>query len=383
MLRFLTVLLLTLGAAFSATAQTGRPVNQVSIVALIITSNGETPVSLSVTRTLESLDAQTLTADAPNASQIRSILKRFNATAINSDIALVYFDGAVLKLGARSFVAPGGIELRRPSDLLTRAIPLSALARATALAGNGGAVLVHSSGQNINLIDGVTLVETAPPPRTGTSPILFASSAAAANLADGLEAMVDAGGDIDLSEALGQLAALDGVSISQMPARAAMLRKVAPAIAAVAANPVANAETGDQGMVLPQVGTEITTEAAQPADTATESPTTNAPTSTQISTPAETAAVTIAGPADSAAPVDPAAAVSDLPLDVLRAQQGALTRAHKRILQRHLRNLGFYRGLIDGIFGRQTERAISAYQESIGAAVTGVLTPAQLGALSE
>lgn len=73
----------------------------------------------------------------------------------------------------------------------------------------------------------------------------------------------------------------------------------------------------------------------------------------------------------------------DLSIDVLRAIQGDLSRAQKRKLQHSLRGLHFYRGLIDGIFGPQTERAISAYQESIGADVTGVLTPGQLEALSK
>jgi peptidoglycan hydrolase-like protein with peptidoglycan-binding domain len=77
------------------------------------------------------------------------------------------------------------------------------------------------------------------------------------------------------------------------------------------------------------------------------------------------------------------AADSELSIDVLRAMQGALSRGQKRSLQQHLRNLGYYRGLIDGIFGPQTARAISAYQVSIGASETGVLTPVQLEALSE
>ena len=189
MIKFFTVISLTLSAAFSAHAQEMRPLNEVSIVALIITSGEETPVSASVTRTLESLDAQVLTVNAPNASQMRSILKRFAGAAIDVDVALVYYDGTVLKIGNREFVAPGGITLRRRSDLLTKAIPLSALARATALAGNGGAVLVHSNAGDVVLIDGVTLVSDAPGPRTGTSPILFASASAAVGLAAGLEAM--------------------------------------------------------------------------------------------------------------------------------------------------------------------------------------------------
>ena len=74
---------------------------------------------------------------------------------------------------------------------------------------------------------------------------------------------------------------------------------------------------------------------------------------------------------------------SELSIDVLRAMQGSLSRGQKRTLQQSLRNLRFYSGLIDGIFGPQTARAISAYQQSIGANVTGVLTPVQLETLSQ
>ncbi len=383
MIRFFIVISLALSSAFSANAQAMRPINQVSIVALIITSGEETPVALGVTHTLEALDAQVLTANAPNASQMRSILKRFAAAAIDIDVALVYYDGAVLKIGDREFVAPGGITLRRPSDLLTKAIPLSSLARATALAGNGGAVLVHSTGQGVDLIDGVSLANAAPTPHTGTSPILFASSTAALNVADTLEAMVQTTGDISLSDALSGLAGLDGVSISQLPIGHAMLRTtLAPAPPAASPDTTmantaldgANTTPSTKSVVasLPQVGVPDTplSEATDSADPATMAPGMDE----QVSGAAEIATTT------SSTELAPP---PDLSIDVLRAIQGDLSRAQKRKLQHSLRSLHFYRGLIDGIFGPQTERAISAYQESIGADVTGVLTPGQLEALSK
>lgn len=393
MFRYFAVILLTVYLPFSVSAQT-RTFNDVSIVALIVTSGGETPVSASVTNTLESLDAQTLTANAPNASEMRSILKRFTSAAIDTDIAIVYFDGAVLKIGDREFVAPGGIQLRRPSDLLTRAIPLSALARATALANNGGVVLAHSTGQSIDLIEGVTLVETAPRPRSGTSPILFANENAAVSLASGLETMANTDGDIDLTEALQGLSAIEGISISALPSRPAMLRQtppLAPEVTATTTNPVLEAspeEPAAEGLELPQVGSdpEDVTPLAE-TDSASEETIAEEPADTPVSDPVpETEALPVAeNTAPQSDPVNDTAAAeeSELSIDVLRAMQGALTRTNKRTLQRNLRNLGFYRGLIDGIFGRQTERAISAYQDSIGATVTGVLTPAQLEALSE
>ncbi len=402
MFRYFIVILLTLSAAFSARAQDMKPVNEVSIVALIITSGVETPVSASVARSLEALDAQVLTAIAPNASQMRSVLKRFASAALDVDIALVYYDGAVLRIGDRAFVAPGEITLRRSSDLLTKAIPLSALARAAALAGQGGAVLVHSTAQEVDLIDGVTLVDTAPGPRVGTAPVLFANAAAAANLADGLETLVQTQDDIRLSDALSGLASLDGISISQRPTGQAMLRHYPVAEVAAPAMETQTSQTEPQGDEaenpalpdLPQVG-EGTPEADSAADVAAalEAATRTAPAEAPPATAdaegnaaaqtPETTADT-AEPAAESQPDEAALAVdSELSLDVLRAMQGALSRGQKRIIQKQLRDLGFYRGLIDGIFGPQTARAISAYQESIGAGITGVLTPVQMEALSQ
>ena len=393
MIKYFIVTLLTLSAAFSAHAQGMAPVNQVSIVALVVTSGEETPVSKSVTNTLESLGAQVLTANAPNASQMRSILKRFAAAAIDQDVALVFYDGAVLDLDGREFVAPGGITLRRRSDLLTKAIPLSALARATALAGTGGAVLVHSSRQGIEMIDGISLVVAAPEARTGTSPILFASAIASRNLAEALAAMAQTNDDISLNDALGALAQIDGVSISQLPVGQAMLRSLPapePEMATVEAMAPSTdeAETGTVA-TLPQVGADQVeddnaTADAQPEATPEDMADGNesadamaADTATEIVDPATEMA---ADTPDEAAAL---AADSELSLDVLRAMQSSLSRGQKRGIQQQLRNLGFYRGLIDGIFGPQTARSISAYQETLGATATGVLTPIQMEALSK
>jgi len=392
MIRYFIVTLLTLSAAFSASAQEIPPANQVAIVALIITSGEETPVSKSVAHTLESLGAQVLTANAPNASQMRSILKRFAAAAIDEDVALVYYDGAVLLLDGREFVAPGGITLRRRSDLLTKAVPLSALARATALAGDGGAVLVHSTRQGIEMIDGISLAETAPEPRTGTSPILFANAIAASDLAEALAEMASSGDDISLSDTLGALADLDGVSISQRPMGQAMLRRlppIEPGMAAVEAESAMsdtveglqqvddNSTTADISADMVENPEAETQAEAAPADMVEATGATEMAAEAPEEESAETATET---PADNTAAL---ASDSELSLDVLRAMQSSLSRGQKLTIQQHLRNLGFYRGLIDGKFGPQTARSISAYQESIGATSTGVLTPVQLEALSE
>src|SRR5690606_10040682 len=46
-----------------------------------------------------------------------------------------------------------------------------------------------------------------------------------------------------------------------------------------------------------------------------------------------------------------------------------------RAWQKKLNFLGYDAGPPDGVFGERTKRAIAAYQRSIGAPVTGILTP--------
>ncbi len=70
--------------------------------------------------------------------------------------------------------------------------------------------------------------------------------------------------------------------------------------------------------------------------------------------------------------------IKPLSIEMLQALQSGLSRAEKRTIQHGLRDFGFYSGLIDGIFGNQTKFAIEAYQESISADITGVLSISQL-----
>lgn len=48
-----------------------------------------------------------------------------------------------------------------------------------------------------------------------------------------------------------------------------------------------------------------------------------------------------------------------------------------------MRDLGFYSGPIDAIFGDITRQAIQDYQADVGDPVTGYLTPNQIQALIE
>ena len=58
-----------------------------------------------------------------------------------------------------------------------------------------------------------------------------------------------------------------------------------------------------------------------------------------------------------------------------------LTRADRRSIQAGLASLGFDPGPTDGLFGRKTRAALSAWQEATGEATSGRLTAAEAGVL--
>ena len=59
------------------------------------------------------------------------------------------------------------------------------------------------------------------------------------------------------------------------------------------------------------------------------------------------------------------------------APDAHLPRAEKQRIQASLRQLGYYNGSIDALFGPQTRAAIRSYQQASGQRVTGWLTTAQ------
>ncbi|MBL4805942.1 MAG: peptidoglycan-binding protein [Rhodobacteraceae bacterium] len=348
--------------------------NQVKIVALVLTTADYNPSSDNIIQTLEVLNAQTLRVESPNASELRSVLKRFAAAALDNDIALVFVDAPILMLGDREFIAPSGIELRRGSDLLTQAIPISAMARAAALAGTGGAVFVHSSDLGSELPEGVTLAQIAPVQRAGTSPIIMVKAGSAMTLSD-IFAQHSQSPVMELALLLNDLTAQVEITVSYVPNRAIIIKT--PVVEGRGDDSSGSAETAE---IAPA------TESANVVDPVVEAigATAGAPETNGLNLPlvADTAPEDVVVEEPVVEDVEQVE-VTVLSLDLLRALESGLSRAEKRRIQRGLRDLGFYSGLIDGIFGRQTARSIEAYQQSVSAEQTGVLTVSQLGEFIE
>jgi hypothetical protein len=300
------------------------------IIALIVTS-GETPgradqISQSLTR----IEAETLRVTDPSNSALRAQMRRFAKEAEQSDAALIFVDMPMVSFEDRSFVLPTGAKLNRPTDLFTQAVPLRAFSRITALSERGGAVVVTGAVPSGALPQGVSPTSAAPAPLPGLSEIVFVPQTQADPLLQSFDTLIGNPVRVDLASLLPALAGAEGATLSAPPPAPIVLKapiKVKPPV--------------------------------KPASAATAP----APDPTPVT------------------PVKPAAEIAPPSIEDLEILEKSLSPAIIRRLQRKLRKLGHYQGLIDGIAGKQTRSAITAFQAQRNEKETGFLTPGQLSDL--
>ncbi len=82
-----------------------------------------------------------------------------------------------------------------------------------------------------------------------------------------------------------------------------------------------------------------------------------------------------------AAPPAPAAAAADARLEAQKAAFLAMPEADRKAVQDALGWLDLYNGAVDGAFGKRTRDSVVAYQQSVGAAQDGIVSPTELDAL--
>jgi peptidoglycan hydrolase-like protein with peptidoglycan-binding domain len=77
----------------------------------------------------------------------------------------------------------------------------------------------------------------------------------------------------------------------------------------------------------------------------------------------------------------PATAAADARLEAQKAAFLAMAEADRKAVQDALGWLDFYNGAVDGAFGKRTRDSVVAYQQSVGAAQDGIVSPVELEAL--
>ena len=287
------------------------------VVALVVSVGQGAARADAIQAQLQVMGAETLRSAGPNNAELRSMLQRFTAESANARATFVYLDMPAVSFEGREFVLPDGAGLNRSTDLFTQAIPLLAFARAAAQAEQGGAVVITVSAPPEGLPDGLTVVERAPDPVPGSASILVAQYG---NSDPIVRVIAAAGRDevVEIGAMFRSMIAGDDVTVSALPASPIYLRSP----------------------VLP-----------------------------------DPAAVPLAAQIAEVRPDD-----VDRPetLEELTILEQSLSRSAKRAIQRTLRDLGHYKGLVDGIFGPQTRQAITDFQETRSEDSTGVLTQRQM-----
>ena len=219
LLRILCLAFSTLILGVSAYAQSDAP----RVVAVLISADADNSRIERLATALQGVNAETKIVAAPSDSEMRALLQSFANIALESDVVIIYIDAPILKLGERGFVATRGLTLPRASALLTRAVPLSAFARAAALAGNGGLVMVGAQDFGGTIPSGATQASAAPGPRNGLAPIVFipqgAADSAIAALAIALEKPT-----VELGDMMATLTSINDVTQSQTLPRPVVLR---------------------------------------------------------------------------------------------------------------------------------------------------------------
>lgn len=288
------------------------------IVALVVSSGDTTERADRVQAHLDAIGAETLRSINPNNARLRSMMRRFADEAQDARKALVYLDMPALRFDERDYVATDLTPLRTDPGGVER--PTDVFTHAIPLQAFGRMAAEAAAG-------GAVVLQTVALPTNlaarltplQTAPDPAPGTAPVAVVAP--EAAADALASLELTRTqmemhvlLRRLAALDAVSVSFVP------------------------EPSLPTPILPAPPlTVVTTEAvSNEDDTAEES------------------------------------------LDDLAFLEKSLSRAAKRNIQRGLRRLGHYNGLVDGVIGPQSRDAIVAFQAERDEAETGFLTRHQL-----
>ncbi len=325
-----------------------------------------------------------------NNSTSRAKLRDFAKKAGNARVAIVVLAGHGVGSGGRAYFLPSNVEIRRASDLFSRAVAVSSVAQIAARAQTGAVFFfttvadLSSTLQNISARPSMSstpkeniFVVFSTSDRVPVSRVSTVSRQAALDFADAaietplmMSALVGAALAGDVGKIIGTVAELD-------------LSKAPEAVVAAQAAPSKPSQEEIEARRVAELRARDAEKRASEAEARARNAEARAKLEAKRAREAQAAAA-----ANEPAPAaqQPAA---ELPqreepnVDALKAVESLLGRSKKKQLQRRLRKLGFYNGPIDAIFGDLTRQGIRDYQADSGDDTTGYLTPKQIQFLIE
>jgi hypothetical protein len=318
----------------------------------------------------------------PNNAVARATLRDFAQKAEGAHAALVVLTGHGASSAGMTYFLPGNAEITRDTDLLSRGLAVPSIAQIVGKAKHG-AVFFLMTVADIP----TTLQSIGARPSLASSPadnvvVVFSSSdkvpvsrvdkvseQAAKDFADAagetpllMTALVNSAAAGGIGKVVGNAPELDltkppappaGASAGAASAQEAEARRAAEARARQAEERAREAETRAR---------QAEEKARQEAKRAEEA---------KAAAPGPVAATVAVGAAPDPAPP------SAEDINALQIVEALLGRSQRKQVQARLRQLGFYKGGVDAIFGELTRQAITDYQKSIGASPTGYMTPQQ------
>lgn len=322
-----------------------------------------------------------------NNAVARATLRDFAGKADGARAAIIILAGHGLGARGQFYLLPSNAEIGRASDLFSRALAVSSVAHLVSRAKHGAVFFFTSAADIPSTVDGVTLrpdlaakpadnvvVTLSTSQKVPVSRIGAVSRQAAADFAEAaaetpmmLSALVAAAAAGEVGSVFGSAAEVDLSKGPEPPASPAAAAPQ-PSSEEIAARRAAE-ERADEAEARAREAEARAREAEARA--------------TEEASRAREAESAAQAAAEDAAGKDAAAAAPPPDIDALKLVEALLGRSKKKLLQRRMRDLGFYGGPIDSIFGDLTREGIRAYQASIDEAPTGYLTPAQIQRLVE
>jgi len=319
-----------------------------------------------VGRGLEQLGFSITVATDLNNGGFRAALNTFSERIARGDLAVFYFMGYAVQVKGRNFLLPVGVELRREFDLLTRGVAMDAIIH-----------LMDSAGAETSVL----LLDASYPDRTSASHT-WATPGLAEPQGSALRNLV-----VYSAQPNGEIAPPGPEGSLFARALAAELSQPGPELVAVLQSVAQQVDEASNGRQRPWVDPEFygAIDIGGPGATAATAPAASEPPATaaepETGPGASDEVATLPPPEEEEAaepPATPPSAPEPVDLKALgKAYEQGLTADARGQVQSDLRELGFYRGGVDKVFGPGTRAGISRFQRENGDPPTGYLTEDQ------
>ncbi len=268
--------------------------------------------------------------------------------------AFIYICAYATAFNDRAFLLPTSASLARPADVLTQGVLAKSLIGMLARGGARSAILIF---------------DIVPAP--GAPAALGLDAAMQGNLPDGL-------GSIAVSQATppetptplaaSLVANLKPTTVQAVPLLGVLQQQLA-----------ANKALTIAAIHLPETQFYVVGGPPPPPSAPNPTPRQTPPPAQTVPTGQAEASAQAVPPSAAAGPS--AAATTSAPPGAPLPDEAEMTDADRRRAQTALARLGYYDGLVDGVFGPDTRAAIRRYQHELGAAMTGRLTAEQASKL--